>query len=333
MISVIIPTLNEDECLQMLYDRLASVAVEMPEHDFEFILVDDCSDDETPDILQEIAQKDHRLKIIRFARNCGSHAAVAAGLTFCNGNVAVMLAADLQDPPEIIPRLHKEFLKGYKVVWGVRDQREGEGLFTLASSRAFYFLMNRLTDVRQPPAGADVFLIDRAVINAFKNSPEKNTSIYMLIAWLGFPQTYIEYTKEKRHGGVSKWNTSKRLKLFFDSLISFSYFPLRFMSMMGAISALLGLLYSLVVLVNFLVRGNPAEGWSSLMIVLLLIGGFQMIMMGTLGEYVWRAYDETRGRPRYVIEKNTLLEGISAYNEKKDKSDKDHSNEEPEGPA
>jgi glycosyltransferase involved in cell wall biosynthesis len=311
MISIIIPIFNEEECLQQLYDRLDAVTRNIRRYDFEFIFVDDCSEDETPNILKKFEQRDRRVKNIRFARNCGSHAAVAAGIRFCNGNAAIMIAADLQDPPEIIPGLIDEFEKGYKVVWGVRDKRKGEGIFTLACSRAYYFLMNRMSHVKQPPSGADVFLIDRDVINAFNKSPEKNTSVYMLITWLGFSQSHIEYIKDTRYGGESKWNTSKRLKLFFDSIISFSYAPLRIISMTGVALAMLGLIYSLVVLVNYLVGGRAPEGWSSLMMVVLLIGGVQMIMMGTLGEYLWRAYDEMRGRPRYVIEKNTLLNNVS----------------------
>ena len=319
--SIILPSYNEEGNLSELHQRLSAIAREIPGHDFEFIFVDDCSQDRTADILLDIAITDDRVKTIRFARNCGSHAAVAAGLQFCKGDVAIMLAADLQDPPEIIQQLLLEWEKGSKVVWGVRDRREGENFFTIACSRFFYFLMNRLTDVSQPPTGADVFLIDRAVIEAFKKSPEKNTSVYMLIAWLGYSQTYITYVKEARHAGVSKWTTSKRLKLFFDSLISFSYVPLRFMSLVGAISAFAGLLYSLVVFINAL-GGIPVQGWATLMIVVLLMGGFQMIMMGTLGEYLWRTYDETRGRPRYVIEKNTLLDSTS-NDSSQEKDDKD----------
>lgn len=314
MISLIFPTYNEQDSLLVLYSHLVSLAASLPEHNFEFIFVDDCSTDKTPNILQDLQQQDARVKLIRFSRNCGSHAAVSAALSFCNGDIAIMLAADLQDPPEIIPSLLEQWKKGYKVVWGVRKTREGEKFLTLACSRLFYFLMNHLTDISQPPTGADVFLLDRAVIEAFKKSPEKNTSVYMLIAWLGFPQTYITYVKEARHAGTSKWTTSKRLKLFFDSLISFSYVPLRFMSLMGVISAFLGLLYSLVVFCNA-IRGIPIQGWASLMIVVLFLGGFQMAMMGMLGEYLWRTYDETRGRPRYVIEKNTLLDDSSNPNE------------------
>jgi polyisoprenyl-phosphate glycosyltransferase len=154
-----------------------------------------------------------------------------------------------------------------------------------------------------------VFLIDRAVIDAFNRAPEKNTSVYMLIAWLGFRQTHVMYVKEARQSGVSKWTFSKRFKLFFDSLISFSYLPLRFMSLAGAASASLGMLYGLLVIFNAVTGRVHNPGWASLMIVVLVLGGFQMAMLGVLGEYLWRAYDEGRGRPRYVIEASTLDEG------------------------
>jgi len=309
MISVIIPTYNEEENLSALHERCKEVTSKISGHSFEFIFIDDCSNDKTPGILEDLRRKDKRIKLIRFSRNCGSHAAVAAGLEYCKGDAAIMFAADLQDPPELIPLLLQEWEKGYKVVWGVRAKRKGESFTTIALSRFYYFLMNRLTDIVQPSTGNDVFLIDRIVIDAFKKSPEKNTSVYMLISWLGYSQTAITYNKEARYAGVSTWTASKRLKLFFDSLISFSYAPLRFMSLMGAFFAILGLLYSIVVIINSF-RGIPV-GWASLMIVILLIGGFQMIMMGLIGEYLWRTYDEARGRPRYVIEKTALLNDSS----------------------
>jgi dolichol-phosphate mannosyltransferase len=308
LISIILPAYNEQENLPLLFDRLVNVASQLPAYDFEFIFIDDCSSDKSPDILSKFKKQDQRVHIIRFARNCGSHAAVEAGLHFCRGDSAIMLATDLQDPPEMIPRLIEQWQKGFKTVWGVRDKREGEGFVTIACSRIYYFLMNRLTDVKQPPTGADVFLIDRAVIDALKKAPEKNSEIYMLIAWLGFSQSSIMYVKEARHAGISKWNFTKLLKLFFDALISFSYVPLRCMSLMGVIFAFVGLVYGAYVFINAFRDDTPIPGFSSLMIVILLLGGFQMAMMGMLGEYLWRTYDETRKRPKYVIEKNTLIE-------------------------
>ena len=307
MISLIIPVYNEVDNLKPLYIRLVSVIEKIDKESFEFIFIDDCSTDGTSLILQEIAQRDERVEIIRFSKNYGSHAAVSAGLQFCRGDAAVMIAADLQDPPEIIPDLISKWENGFRIVWGVRKNREGEKFIPRAFSRLFYFLMNHLTDIRQAPTGADVFLIDRTVIEAFKQSAEKNISVYMLIAWLGFSQTSIEYIKEERHSGKSKWSFSKKLKIFFDSLISFSYVPLRMMSLIGAITFLAGMSYGIFIFLNALCE-NPVEGWSSLMIVVLLLGGFQMAMMGMLGEYLWRTYDEARQRPRYVIEKNTLLD-------------------------
>ena len=313
-ISIIFPTYNEQDNLTVLYQRLTSVAACLSEYTFEFIFVDDCSSDQTPANINKLRESDKRVHHLRFARNCGSHAAVFAGLSFCSGDIAIILAADLQDPPEIIPNLVEQWKNNHKIVWGVRKERHGEKFVTIAFSRLYYWLMNLLANVKQPPTGADVFLLDRIVIDALKNAPEKNASIIMLIAWIGFKQTNIEYVKENRHSGLSKWTSFKKLKLFYDSLISFSYVPLRFMSVMGGITAFLGIVYSFVVFINA-ICGTPVQGWASLMIVVLLIGGFQMIMMGMLGEYLWRTYDESRGRPRYVIEKNTLLDEKSIKEE------------------
>lgn len=309
-LSVIFPVYNEEENISFLYERLRAVSERLPDYDFNFIFIDDCSSDQTPSILEELGRADGRVQTIRFSRNCGSHAALAAGLAHCDSEAAIMLSCDLQDPPEIIPDLIREWERGYRVVWGVRAKRQGESLVTRISSRLYYILMNLMTDVRQYVTGADVFLIDRHVINAFNAAPEKNTSVFMLIAWLGFSQSSIEYVKESRHAGSSKWTLSRKLRLFFDSLISFSYAPLRLMSLMGSITAFLGLGYGIMVLINGL-KGSPVMGWSSLMIVILVLGGLQLIMLGILGEYLWRTYDETRRRPRYVIEKNTVSPGMT----------------------
>jgi len=307
IISVIFPAYNEEGNLPVLFKRLVAVAEQVEQCSFEFIFVDDYSTDRTPAILTQLRAQDPRVQIIRLARNCGSHAAIDAGLKFCNGDAAIVLAADLQDPPEIIPCLLEQWQKGFKTVWAVREKRGGEEFVARTCSKVFQFLMNILTDVHLP-AEADAFLTDRVVIKALEVTPEKNSEICMLIAWLGFSQTNITYIQEPRYSGVSKWTLSKRLKLFYDSLISFSYTPLRLMSTMGAILATIGLIYGVDILIAYLMGNSAIAGWASLMIVVLIIGGFQMCMMGILGEYLWRTYDETRGRPKYVIEKNTLLE-------------------------
>lgn len=301
MISVIFPTFNEQENLEALYSRLNKVSQEIKQHTFEFIFVDDCSSDNTPKILSQLAEKDRRVKIIRFARNCGSHAALSAGLKHCQGQCAVTLAADLQDPPEIIFNLINEWERGFKIVWGMRAKRKGESVITKGFSRLYYLIMNSLTDVRLPPTGTDVFLIDRTVIDAFKEVTEKHTSVFMTLAWLGFKNTHISYIKEARHAGRSKWTLGKKIKLTLDSLLAFSDIPIRWMSVLGCMVAVIGFIYAGCVFLNYL-QGTAVDRINLLVFCVLTIGGIQMIMLGIIGEYLWRTFDESRRRPRYVIE-------------------------------
>ena len=301
LISVIFPTYNEEENLKVLHDRLDSVSRELREYQFEFIFVDDCSSDATPQLLKQLHDQDKRVKVIRFARNCGSHAALAAGLQLAKGDCALVMAADLQDPPEMMEELLNSWKKGNKIVWGVRKQRKKESIFTQFFSRVYYMLMNRLTVVQMPPLGADVFLADRIALDAFKQVTEKHSSIFMTMAWLGFKQSSIFYTKEPRFSGRSKWTLGKKVKLTLDSLLAFSDVPIRYMSVIGFLIAFIGFGYALYV-VQCYFQGSPIEGWSSLIIAVLVIGGIQMIMLGILGEYLWRTFDESRKRPRYIIE-------------------------------
>ncbi len=301
MISIIFPTYNEQENLSALHDRLKAVTQKFSKESFEFIFVDDCSSDETPNILRQLNKTDARVKTIRFARNCGSHAAIKAGLEFSKGDCAIILASDLQDPPEIIASLLEEWKKGARTVWGARSQREGERPATTFLSETYYKLINWLTNVKMPPKGADVFLIDRAVIEAFKQMPEKHSSVFMSLAWLGFKQSTIYYVKQARLRGQSKWTIRKKIKLAIDSLLSFSDVFIRSMSALGFITAFLGFLYAISVVWCYL-KGSPVEGWSSLMIGILVVGGCQMMMLGVIGEYLWRTFDESRKRPAYVIE-------------------------------
>ena len=302
LISIIFPAFNEAENLEELHRRLQTAIGNIREHTFEFIFIDDGSSDDTPEILRKLHGQDQRIRVIRFARNFGSHAALAAGLHLCKGDGAIILAADLQDPPDLIARLLAEWKKGIKIVWGARVKREGESRRTKLFSRLYYKLINWLTTVRMSSLGTDVFLADRRVIEAFKQVSEKHTSIFMMLAWLGFSQTTIEYVKQARYKGVSKWSMGKKIKLVLDSILAFSDIPIRYISVLGFITALLGFFYAVFIFWAYLFRGMPVQGWSSLMVAILVIGGIQMIMLGILGEYLWRAFDESRKRPRYVIE-------------------------------
>lgn len=302
MISIIFPAYNEQDNLDALYQRLINAIVSLDQESFEFIFVDDCSTDRTPSILKALRQKDSRVKVIRFARNCGGHAAIAAGLRYAQGDCAVALAADLQDPPEVIAKLLEVWHQEVKIVWAARSQRKGESLSVRSFSRVYYWLVNLLTDVKMPALGVDVFLVDRVVIEAFKQMPEKHTSIYMALAWLGFPQKIIAYVKEPRHQGRSNWSLAKKLKLMTDSLLAFSDVLVRYISIFGLLTAFAGFTYAGWIIFRYFVFGIPGQGWSSLIVAVFVLGGIQMMMLGVLGEYVWRTFDESRKRPRFVIE-------------------------------
>ena len=301
LLTVITPAFNEAESLQALHRRLDQVLASQ-EQDWEWIVVDDHSADNTFDVVNNLSQADSRVRVIRFARNYGSHTAIACGLHHALGDCAVVMAADLQDPPETLPQLLSAWKAGAKVVWAVRNKRKGESAGTLTFSRLYYFLMRRVVGLKDMPAsGADFLLVDRLVIDAFTKFNESNVSIFALITWMGFRQSFITYDKQARVKGKSGWSLEKKLKLVVDSVTSFTYLPIRFMSSAGSIVAVLGVLYGTFLAISAL-RGSAPHGWSYLMAVALILGGVQMMMMGMLGEYVWRAFDESRHRPRYLIE-------------------------------
>lgn len=300
LVTIVTPAMNEEDNLPALHKRIVSALEGVP---WEWIVVDDQSTDKTYEVMTDIAREDRRVRCIRFARNFGSHTAIACGLHHARGRTATVMAADLQDPPETIPVLLDEWRKGSHVVWAQRGRREGEKASTLGFARIYYFIMRRVVGIKQMPAtGADFFLIDRRVMDAFRGFREANVSIFALLTWMGFRQSTVTYTKEARKSGQSKWTFEKKLKLVVDSITSFTYLPIRLMSYFGFVSACLGLLYASVVVINALRGAQLPYGWASTICVILVIGGIQMLMMGVLGEYLWRALDESRARPRYIVE-------------------------------
>jgi dolichol-phosphate mannosyltransferase len=311
VVSVVTPAYNEAQNLPLLYERLSHVLGDL-QVAWEWIVVDDHSSDGSFEAVARIARQDSRVRAVRLARNSGSHTAITCGLHQATGNCAVVLAADLQDPPETLPSLLDQWRTGAQIVWAVRAQREGETASTVGFARLYYLIMRRLVGIQDMPAtGADFFLLDRRVLDAFRQFHESNVSILALLTWMGFRQVTIAYDKQARLHGRSGWSLRKKLKLVVDSVTSFSFLPVRLMSLVGFVVAIVGFLYAGVVTVNAL-AGRPPQGWASLMVVVLVIGGIQMVMMGVLGEYLWRALDESRGRPRYIIERTTDLahEGI-----------------------
>ena len=301
LLSIVTPAYNEADNLPRLYERLSDT-LDSLDLDWEWVIIDDHSNDDTFDVIEKLVKQDPRVRGYRFTRNFGAHMAITCGMHQVRGNCAAIMAADLQDPPETLPDLLAKWQAGAQVVWAVRASREGEKASKVGFARLYYWLMRRVVKMEDMPAtGADFFLIDRQVIWALKQFNESNTSLLALITWMGFQQDTITYDKQARLHGNSGWSLEKKLKLVVDSITSFTYFPIRMMSYVGFLVALIGFLYAGIVVVNA-IAGRAVEGWSSLMVVVLVVGGFQMVMMGVLGEYLWRTLDESRRRPRYIIE-------------------------------
>jgi glycosyltransferase involved in cell wall biosynthesis len=305
-IDILVCFLNEQDNLPLLRRRFETLQVEQPA-DYFFTFVDDGSTDRSADVIREWIETAPNVRLIQLSRNFGSHAAVVAGLQSCVGDCAVIMAADLQDPPEVIPQLVEEFRKGYDIVWACRKNRLGESLFTKVSSVFYYKVMRKLGLPNMPPKGADFLLVTRKVIDSANKHQEKHTSVLAMIMWMGFKQSHIEYVKQARHAGVSKWTFSKKIKLFIDSIVSFSYVPIRITSMIGLLLATAGFLYAIVVFVSRLAGWlSTGTGFAALMTVLLVGQGTILLMLGILGEYIWRAFDESRGRPRFIVD--TIVE-------------------------
>ena len=300
-VTIVTPAFNECENLPLLHSRLTDV-LHASDLDGAWLIVDDHSTDETPAIVRRLCEKDPRVRAVRLSRNFGSHAAIACGLDHADGHAVIVMAADFQDPPEVIPELVRAWKAGAQVVWAVREGREGETAATIGFARLYYWLMRRTSALREMPAtGADFFLVDRVVVDAVRRFRERHVSILALIFWMGFRQASISYVKQPRAHGRSGWTFSKKLELVVDSLTSFTFFPIRLMSCAGFVVACLGFVYAAIIVVNAL-AGRLIQGWSSLMVVMLILGGLQMLMLGVLGEYLWRALDEGRRRPQYLVE-------------------------------
>jgi dolichol-phosphate mannosyltransferase len=298
-LSIVTPAFNEAENLGAMYERLAA-ATSATGVEWEWLVIDDHSSDGTFAVTHALAARDARVRGLRFARNSGSHTAIACGLHHAMGDAAVVLAADLQDPPETLAAMLAEWRGGAKVVWAVRRQREGESVPRLGFSRIYYFIMRHLVGMKDMPAtGADFFLADRVVIDALRRFPERHVSVLALVTWMGFPQAFVEYDKQRRQAGRSGWTLAKKIKLVVDSVTGFSEFPIRLCSYLGVASIVVGVVLGVLGLATL---PNLGGGLLLLLAALFGIGGLQLLALGIVGEYVWRALEEARRRPPYLIE-------------------------------
>ena len=298
-ISIVIPLLNEQDNIHSLYERLCRVAERMYPHELEMVFVDDGSTDASPGMLKQLVEQDHRMKLIRLSRNFGSFAAIAAGYRYSTGDAAMNLSADLQDPPELIVRLTEKWLEGNEIVWAVRESRQ-DPLFTKLFAALYYRLMRQFALPQMPPGGMDVCLVDRRVIESL-DLQERNTSLFGLIMWSGFTQAFLNYHREGRKSGKSKWTLSKKVKLFVDSFVAFSFLPIRLISYVGLVISGIGFFYAIFVILARWLFSHPMQGWTSLMVVILVLSGFQLLMLGIVSEYLWRTFEAARNRPLYIV--------------------------------
>lgn len=297
--SIIMPVYNEENNLKILYQRLKEVWQDYP-GTVEFIFVDDGSTDKSLEMLKDFVSCDSRVKVISLARNFGSYCAITAGIDSADGDAVSWLSADMQDPPELTLKLIEKWKEGFEVVWAIRANRRKDSFFTRKSASFFYHLIRKLAFPHFPSYGADICLLDKKVADIYRSFKEKNRFVQGLILSMGFKQVEVLYEREERREGKSKWGFRKKLKFALDAIISFSYLPLRFMTYVGIIAALISLFFAVSVIYEKIALGIPVKGWGSLMMGILFFGGIQCIMLGIIGEYIWRILEEVKHRPVYI---------------------------------
>lgn len=298
--SVVVPLYNEELVIQETYKRLKKV-MDGLEEPYELIFVNDGSRDATVRLALEICAADSKVKFIDFSRNFGHQIAITAGMDYSCGESIVVIDADLQDPPEVIPQMISKWKEGYDVVFGKRIKRQGETFFKKLTAKVFYRFLRSMTDVDIPVDTGDFRLIDRKVCDALKSVNERSRYIRGIISWLGFKHTGVEFTRDKRFAGETKYPLKKMLKFAFDAITSFSYKPLKLASYTGVTISILSFAYLLVVIFQRVVIGNTIAGWASTLAVSLFFNGIVLIILGIIGEYIGRIYDEVKGRPLYIV--------------------------------
>ncbi len=300
-LSVVVPVHNEETVLARFHARLATAIEGMPGGS-EFIYVDDGSTDATPLILRQLRSMDPRVGIIRLSRNFGKEQAMSAGLREAHGAATVVIDADLQDPPELIPAMLDEWRRGADVVNMRRRHRAGENWLKRATAYGFYRVMNRLSDVPIPVDTGDFRLLSRRALDALNSLPERNRVMKGLFAWIGFRQRTIDYDREPRAAGMSKWRYWKLWNLALEGITGFSVAPLKVATYVGFLTALSAFIYAAFVFVKTLLLGDPVPGFPTLIVVISFLGGLQLMAIGVLGEYVGRLFVEAKNRPLYLIE-------------------------------
>ncbi|MEE1303507.1 MAG: glycosyltransferase family 2 protein [Bacteroidales bacterium] len=304
-ISVIVPSFNEEKNVPLIYERLTGTLSQISD-DYEIIFVNDCSKDNTLEVIKQLSKKDSHVKYISFSRNFGHQIAVSAGLDLCKGEAVVIIDADLQDPPELILEMYEKYKEGYKVVYAKRKSREGETWFKKITAKLFYRFLSAMTSIEIPVDVGDFRLIDKVIVKHLRNMPEKSKYIRGQISWIGYKQTFVEYHRDARLYGKTNYPFKKMLRLAFDGITAFSDKPLKMASAIGILSAIISLLAIIYALFSHFIFDSAVSGWTSLIISVLFIGGVQLITIGIIGEYIARINNDVRNRPLYIIDEDNI---------------------------
>ncbi len=298
--SIVIPVYNEEEVIEHTYERLKTV-MQSSDGNYELLFINDGSKDKSVDILLQLSEQDKTIKIVDFSRNFGHQIAITAGMDYASGNAIVIIDADLQDPPELILEMIQKWKEGYDVVYAKRTARKGETFFKKQTASAFYKTLRAMTEIDIPIDTGDFRLIDRKVCDQMNNIHEKNRFVRGLVSWVGFKQTAVEYERDERFAGETKYPLKRMLKLSLDGITSFSYKPLKLANYLGASLSLIGFVYMLIVLYQKLFTTTTVTGWSSIIVIQLFFSGITLMMLGVIGEYIGRIYDEAKNRPLYIV--------------------------------
>lgn len=303
LVSVIIPMFNEQDVIPACYQRLKRVA-DTSSYGFEFLFIDDGSCDNTFEIVRGIRLKDNRVKLIALSRNFGKEAAMSAGLDYASGDAVIVIDADLQDPPELIPLMLESWAQGAEIVCMRRESRKGETRLKQLLAHCYYRVLNYLSDVAIPEDVGDFRLMSRQAVNALLSMPERNRYMKGLFAWIGYTPVFINYDRDPRFAGKTKWGFFSLLKLGFEGITSFSIKPLRWMMGIGFLTSFCGFLYGVWIVGNTLLFGNPVAGYPSIIAILSFLGGLQIFSIGLLGIYVGKSYSESKQRPIYLVQEH-----------------------------
>lgn len=298
LISIIVPVLNEEGSLSLLWQKIKE---NLKGFNYELIFINDGSDDESQNIIEKIIKKDKKVKLINLSRNFGHQIAISCGIDYAQGDAAVIIDADLQDPPEVIPSMIEKWQEGFDVVYAVRKAREGESIFKKITASIFYRLMRILTGTKIPLDTGDFRLISKKVILVLRRTREYQRFMRGLISWVGFSQIGIEFTRGKRFSGKTKYPLFSMIKFALDGILSFSLMPLRIVSIMGIVTVAILLLLIFYSLYRTVI-GQTVPGWASTTIIILFLGSIQLISIGIIGEYLGRVYEEVKRRPLYIID-------------------------------